>query len=207
MASKLNAFTNAQDLGYTPNHSQAEVRGPVVSGEEFELLPIDESMFASDMTPHEQAVRDLFVQEFLRDRDAYAACLRCGFTKPFATTYARQFMAEPYVRRRIAEATNYIPQSTEERKKHEEALKQQVLEQLIKDAHYKGPGASHAARVSANAKLAAILGMDAPIKTQNENMHRGGVMVVPEIVDIDSWEKAAMKQQEDLMRDAQQDRA
>lgn len=175
------------------------------SPEEYELLPIDETMFATDMSPSEQAARDLFVAEFLRDRDAYAAALRCGFSKAFATTYARQFMAEPYVRRRIAEHTTHIPKTVSERKEFEETLKQQVLEQLIKDAHYKGPGASHAARVSANAKLAAILGLDAPIKTQTDITNRGGVMIVPGIMDIDEWERQAMKQQEDLSRAAAED--
>lgn len=173
---------------------------------EFTLLPITTEMFETTLTVSEQAVRDMFVREYLADRDAYAACLRCGFTRPFATTYARQFMAEPYVRKRISEFTTRVLQTKEEKVEFEEQMRRQVIEQLVKDAHYKGPGASHAARVSANAKLAAILGMDAPTKTQNENIHRGGVMIVPEQVDIATWEAMAMKQQEDLTRAAQEDR-
>ncbi len=76
---------------------------------------------------------------------------------------------------------------------------------LMKEAHNQFN--SGAARVAALAKLMSHYGMDAPAKTQNEHLHRGGVMMVPAIADINDWELAATNSQTRLVQEARSETA
>jgi hypothetical protein len=49
----------------------------------------------------EQAVRDLFVSEYMKDFDSYRACIRMGFLAAFAIDQAKNFMGDGYVLRKI----------------------------------------------------------------------------------------------------------
>lgn len=49
----------------------------------------------------EQAVRDLFVSEYMKDFDSYRACIRMGFLAAFAIDQAKAFMQCGYVLRKI----------------------------------------------------------------------------------------------------------
>lgn len=150
----------------------------------------------------EKAMRNKFVDEYLLDYDAYAAAVRVGFLSSIAPDYATQLMGDPYVRQRIS-----ARQTEQEENPKEAARKRKKLTEaaLLREASYHGPGASHGARVSALAKLASIYDMDAAIKTKSEiTMHRGGVMMIPAIANLDEWEKAASGSQERLIAEAQQ---
>jgi hypothetical protein len=76
--------------------------------------------------------------------------------------------------------------------------RQRIKQQLMREAHYRGPGSSHAARVAALARLAAIYDLEAPKKTKIDIEHRGGVMRAPGVANLEDWEAAAVASQEAL---------
>lgn len=49
----------------------------------------------------EQAVRDVFVSEYMKDFDAYRACIRMGFLAAFAVDQAKNFLQDGYVLRKV----------------------------------------------------------------------------------------------------------
>ena len=160
------------------------------------------AVITPDLTVQEKELRDLFVKEFLFDHDPTAACIRCGFLEAYAQQYAIQFMGESYVRKQIAEQSkNGTPIG--EDKVQDEQTKQTVLSSLFREANYRGAGSSHGSRVAALAKLATILGMDAPSKMEQTITHKGGVMAVPGIANMDEWEKQATANQSKLMNEAE----
>lgn len=115
---------------------------------------------ANQYSPAERELRSRFVTEYLVDYNSYAAALRTGFTSAFAEDYAKKFMLEPYVRQLIKERE--LGPSADG---VDETNKRRIMASLFKEANYHGPGSSHSARVSALAKLTALFGMEAPIKT------------------------------------------
>lgn len=54
------------------------------------------------LTEAEMAVRDLFVDQYVKDNDPYRACIRMGFLAAFAPDQAKLFMADGYVLRKLA---------------------------------------------------------------------------------------------------------
>lgn len=156
----------------------------------------------ANLTEAQRALRDWFCQEYLVDFSPVNAAMRIGYNRAFAIEYATKLMEEPYVQRKIQELQGLKLDP----KIEEEYNKQRIKNALMREAFYKGPGASHAARVSALAKLGAIYGMEAPKKTENMHTHKGGVMAVPGIASLDSWEQAASGSQANLMQDADVDR-
>ena len=154
---------------------------------------------AQDLSGKEKELRDKFVDEYLLDFDQTAAAIRIGFSASFAQTYAEKFMTEPYVRQRIAALQTAM---AEDEKIEAELDRRRIRAALMREAHYRGPGSSHAARVSALAKLASIRDMDAPTKIKSEMTMRGGVMMVPGIANLEDWEKAAQASQGDLQKDS-----
>ncbi len=166
-----------------------------------DLTQLDETwQFAAmepELTEREKALRDLFVNEFLVDYDEIKAAQRVGFQKAFAEDYAKKFMAESYVQKRIKQLEHSIKADD---KSMEEYDRQTVLAVLRKEAQ--NPFGTPAARVQAAAKLASIRGMDKPIEIKAETTHKGGVMMVPAIADLNDWEKMALDSQAKLVSDA-----
>ena len=154
---------------------------------------------AQDLSGKEKELRDKFVDEYLLDFDQTAAAIRIGFSASFAQTYAEKFMTEPYVRQRIAALQTAM---AEDEKIEAELDRRRIRAALMREAHYQGPGSSHAARVSALSKLASIRDMDAPTKIKSEVALRGGVMMVPGIANLEDWEKAAQASQTQLQEDS-----
>lgn len=158
-----------------------------------------EEAMAQELSPKEKELRDKFVSEYMIDFDQTAAAIRIGFSASFAQTYAEKFMTEPYVRKQIALMQTAL---SEDDKLEADLDRRRIRAALMREAHYRGPGSSHAARVSALAKLASIRDMDAPTKIKSEMTMRGGVMMVPGIANLDEWEKAAQASQGDLQKDS-----
>jgi hypothetical protein len=166
--------------------------------------PIQEPDVTSQFTAGERALRDLFVKEYLVDYDALAAAIRCGYPHTFAKEYSIRFMQCPYVLREIR-----AKQVSEEDQESPEAMKKIIMAGLMREANYRGPGSSQAARVAAFAKLASIHGMDAPIRSKTELTGAdgqplnagGGLFVVPGLMSVEEWEAKAAAQQEELTRD------
>lgn len=157
---------------------------------------------ASPLSDHDRELRDLFVIEYLKDHDYKNAAIRVGFLPAFADQYAAEFATDPYVKKKIDfEMTREL--SPEEEAEQKRMMKRRIDAQLMRQAMYKGPGASHGARVSALAKLASIYGMDAPTKVEQTVQHKGGVMMIPSAIGLGDWEAEAMASQQKLTSEAE----
>lgn len=152
-----------------------------------------------ELSNSEKELRNRFVDEYLLDFSQTAAAIRIGFSASFAQTYAEKFMNEPYVRQRIMALQTAM---ADDPKAESERDKRRIRAALLKEAHYRGPGSSHAARVSALAKLASMNDMDSPTKLKVDGRMRGGVMMVPAIASIEDWEAAAQASQGDLQKES-----
>lgn len=157
----------------------------------------DTQVMESGLSSKEQELRDLFVEQYFYDFDPVAAALRVGFLPSVANTYARQFMNEGYVLRQIEKHRTQTPENEDAQMERD----QQLVFNTLRQAAMNGPFAS---RVQAAAKLGSFRGMDAIIKTQNDHLHRGGVMLVPNITDVGEWEKAAQASQQKLVEETQE---
>lgn len=151
-----------------------------------------------EMSPREKALRDMFVSEYLVDFDEVRAAQRCGFAHQFAVEYARKFMEEAYVQQRI----NQVKYTKLDERAEEEYNHARIKAALMAEAHYKGPGSSHSGRVAALGKLMSVYGMEAPKKIDATVQHRGGVMAVPGIANLDDWEQQASASQDQLAEHA-----
>lgn len=154
----------------------------------------------ADLNPRERALRDMFVSEYLIDYDQVRAAQRCGFVYQFAVEYSQKFMEEPYVQQKI----NAIKFQKVNEKEMADYDKIRIRNALMAEAHNRGAGSSHSARVAALAKLAAMHGMDAPKKSEQTVMHKGGVMAIPGIAKLDDWEVAASASQDQLVAHARE---
>lgn len=168
-----------------------------------DLEKITEPDLTLTLTSSERSLRDRFVEEYLTDYDAYQACIRVGYTKMLAKKFCAIFMQEPYTLQRIRLRETGGAEVEED---SAEARKRRVMMGLIREANYRGPGCSQAARVAALSKLAAIEGMDAPKKSIHEMtgpdgqpISQGGFFVVPGIMTTEDWEKRAAEQQAALV--------
>jgi hypothetical protein len=151
----------------------------------------------------EMVLRDQFVETYLTDYDAFAACVRIGYGPAYAKDYCVRFMQESYTLQRISQRErerNPASATDEELAITQAEMKQQIMTGLVREANYRGPGASQAARVAALAKLASLYGMDQPVKTQVEvSTHADGTIVIPGMMTPEQWEKAAAEQQDKLV--------
>ena len=118
-------------------------------------LYLDPRLMEPEPFGQEKALRDLFVQEYIKDFDPFQACLRVGFQAAFAVEYAKKFMGEAYVQRRITELQRATPENEDAQAKEDRALILSVLRQAAQNGPY-------ASRVQAAAKLATIYGLDRP---------------------------------------------
>lgn len=146
-----------------------------------------------ELSAKEKQLRDLFVNEYLVDYDGVAAAQRCGFQISFAKDYAIRFLNESYVRKKIKEL------------EHSEAdveayNKKRVIAVLVRESQ--NPYTTGSARVAAASKLAAIYGMDKPVEANLNHKHKGGVLLLPAIADLNDWEATAKASQAKLMSDA-----
>jgi hypothetical protein len=155
---------------------------------------------APELTEQERALRDRFVDEYLVDYSPLNAARRVGFSNAFAEEYAKRFMTEPYVRQRIKRLETSSQVDEEDL---EEYNKKRIRAQLMREAH--DQFSTGAARVAALGKLMSMYGMDAPTRIQQEIEHRGGVMRVPAIANLDDWERTAMAEQAKLTEAARSD--
>lgn len=159
----------------------------------------DEMVMQPVLSQAERAMRDKFVDEYLTDFNALAAAIRIGFLRSVAGEYSQQLMDDPYVNKQISKKQAELEANPKEAVRRRKRLTEMAL---YREAHYHGPGSSHAARVSALAKLVSVYDMDAPTKIEQKITHRGGVMVIPAIANLDDWEKAAQQSQTKLVEDA-----
>lgn len=147
----------------------------------------------------EKEIRIRFVDEYMQDRDALKAAIRCGFMASLAKEISVRFLEEPFVQSLIQAVSrnavdpNNLPSNDE--------IKTTIITCLLHESTYRGAGSSQSARVAALSKLASLHGMDAPTKAEIKVEHRGGVMVVPSAIAGNVWEQSAMTTQAKLVTD------
>lgn len=156
----------------------------------------------TQLTPSEMLLRDKFVKEYLKDYDAYGACIRIGYAAAFAKEFCVKFMQESYVLNKIKQ----VEVTPEEEDLDETVQRRKVYASLWREAHTFGLGSSQSARVAALAKLSAFLGMDAPTRSQQELTGKdgaplgAGVLVIPGVMTAEQWAAQAEVQQAELVR-------
>lgn len=154
------------------------------------------------LTTSEMALRDKFVKEYLKDYDAYAACIRIGYAAAFAKEFCVRFMQETYVLNKIKQVEIAPPEEDLD----ETVQRRKVYASLWREANTFGLGSSQSARVAALAKLSAFLGMDAPTRSQQELTGKdgqplgAGVLVIPGVMTAEQWAEQAEAQQAELTR-------
>ena len=119
------------------------------------------SELADTLTKQERALRQRFVEQYLVDYDAYSATIRLGYQEAFAQQYAKQFLAEPYTLRLIKEKEAEFGILTEE-----DQHRKKIVAGLYREAHSRFNSGS--ARVAALTQLAKIIGIEAPVKTEQQ---------------------------------------
>ncbi|AVJ51756.1 terminase small subunit [Pantoea phage vB_PagS_Vid5] len=157
---------------------------------------------AANLTVQEMAIRDSFVREYVFDYNGTAAALRSGFNSVLAVEYAQKFLQDPYVQWKVREHEESLAKNVVV---DEDALakleRQRLIEGLKREANYKGPGASAAARVAAHKALIELYGFNAPKNTNVNHTVGQGVMVVPAVATVENWEQAAAETQRQLAED------
>lgn len=77
---------------------------------------LDPNRMEKPLSEREIAVRDVFVSEYMKDFDAFRACVRMGFLGTFAIEHAKTFIQDGYVLRKIDFLTRSVHQPSEEDK-------------------------------------------------------------------------------------------
>lgn len=158
------------------------------------LSMLEAEAHLSRMSIQARTVRENFVSEYLFDFDPVAAACRLGYHSKQAKTFAYRLMREPVVQRLIRERQKEFTKRTE-------INQDRILAGLLKEATREGIGSSHSARVAAWGTMAKIAGVGAPDPGTQVNVNVGGVMEVPAITNVDSWEASASTSQQQLKAD------
>lgn len=116
---------------------------------------------AGSLTKSEKALRNRFVEEYLVDYDALGAAIKLGYTESYAKDYASKFMREPYTLNRIADREKDLGLS-----KEEDQHRHRIIAGLYREANSRFNSGS--ARVAALAQLSKVIGVEAPVKTEQE---------------------------------------
>lgn len=151
-----------------------------------------------ELTAQEKELRNAFVDQYLVDYDPIRAALRIGFSSAFAEQYAKRFMDESYVAKRIS-AMQGVDLDEDAAKAYDSKM---IRNSLVKELN--NPYTTGSARVAAVVALMKYHGIDSKTK-EKEDGDRSGMMIVPAIANVDDWEKEAVKSQQKLAEDARSD--
>ena len=102
---------------------------------------MDQGRLEQPLTDKQTAVRDTFVGQYMKDFDAYRACIRMGFLSAFAIDMAKMFMSDGYTLRKIEHLTRSAQLDEEEDK-----------QAMLANYRYLAFNASGAVRAAATAK-------------------------------------------------------
>lgn len=116
-----------------------------------DVPPID--FFVEELSDQAKAIRNQYVNEYMKDFNAFDACIRIGFQPSFAREYAQKWMSEPYVLQEIAKRKITAPKTGDDLIVEDKAL----IEHTLRQAMQHGP---YASRVGAAKTLAGIHGID-----------------------------------------------
>lgn len=148
----------------------------------------------SHIHPKTQAIRRLFVAEYVKDFNGAGALARLGFNFSQPSVVSNRWLKEPFTQFLL---DRYITEA------EEEALvtRNRIISALTREANSYGLDSSGASRVSALGKLARILGMEID-RSEVDVRVAGGIMLVPMAATSDEWERNAAKAQLELKAEA-----
>jgi phage terminase small subunit len=66
---------------------------------------LDPRQLEQPLTEEQRLLRDHFVDQYLKDFNAFQACIRIGFQVPFAIEWAQRLFQDGYVQRKIQHMT------------------------------------------------------------------------------------------------------
>lgn len=135
-------------------------------------------------------VESRFVEEFLIDRDPWAAAIRAGVARITAKKKIQQWMGDPKIARAIQDKTDV--QDLDKM-----ISPQRIMAGFIEVAFDRN--APSAARNTALKELASMKKMYE--SDDDESKGKGGVILVPAIPALADWAKAALAQQTALKED------
>lgn len=111
---------------------------------------LDPRQLEPALTEKEILLRDAFVAEYLKDFDAYRACLRLGFQKTYATYWSETLFNDGYVQRKLSHITAK-PVASSEQDEHDRAMVENTLRLVMQRG-------SDSARVAAVREFRALKG-------------------------------------------------
>lgn len=111
---------------------------------------LDPRQLEPALTEKEVILRDAFVAEYLKDFDAYQACLRLGFQATYAVQWAQTLFNDGYVQRKITYMTR-TPENSPEQEAHDRAMVEVTLRKVMQRG-------SDSARVAAVREFRALKG-------------------------------------------------
>lgn len=114
---------------------------------------------AVELTKTEKGLRDRFVNEYVKDYNAFCAALRLGYAEAYAAQYSQQFLREPYTQQRLAQVQEEIGDAEEDQHR------KRIVAGLYRLAEERGMGSSHGGRVAAYNTLVKVMGLEAPVKS------------------------------------------
>ena len=98
------------------------------------------------------AKQQKFVDEYMIDLNATQAAIRAGYSKHTAKDIGCENLSKPNISKAISLAQKKTQLETK-------ISKERVLEGLLKEATFDGPGSTHAARINAWTQLGRHLGL------------------------------------------------
>lgn len=153
-------------------------------------VPIPATTHLSRMSPQEKLLREMFVTEYMYDRDCYQAALRVGYPPAKAREIGYKLENEPVVQRLIREREKEFADA------HEVTLSR-VMGMYLREIADRGVTSSQSARVAAIGAVAKLAGIAQP-EELNVNI-QGGVMEVPPVAVDAEWEVVASTTQPKLL--------
>lgn len=167
-------------------------------------------VYSLELTREEMALREQFAKEYVVDFNAYNACLRMGMASGLSVDYARLFLQDSYVQHVLTQLTfkkHAVDPNDDPAAAHRElmASRQKIIAGLEREAFNYGAGSTQSARVAALSRLAAIYKLDESGTQDDDDIPKGGVMVVPQGMTNEQWEAAASDSQNKLAEDSLRD--
>src|SRR5262245_50996263 len=115
---------------------------------------LDARQLEPALTEQEQLLRDHFVSEYIKDFDAYKACLRLGFQATWAIEWSKRLYEDGYVQRKLQFLLSK-PANTPE----QDAADKAMVEATLRVVMQRG---SDSARVAAAREFNAMRGWSKP---------------------------------------------
>ena len=111
---------------------------------------LDPRQLEPALTEKDIILREGFVAEYLKDFDAFKACLRLGFQATYATVWSQTLIQDGYVQRRLTEIMSR-PVHSPEQEEHDRAMVENTLRLVMQRG-------SDSARVAAADKFMKLKG-------------------------------------------------